>query len=146
MRQHSSRPAALVAIVLLLTIPGCAAGRGGSPDDGSTAGPPSPGGSAASQSMMPRDDLGSTRPITWDTWRLVDPTTVEVTFLAGPADCEGITASVDEDATTVTIDLRSGPLPGAGECPAIALTTTATIDLAEPLDGRDVVQSPPATT
>jgi len=93
--------------------------------------------------MTPRDDLTTTGPITWDTWRLVDPTTVEVTFLAGPADCEGITASIDETDTTVTIDLRAGPLPGVTECPAIALTTTTTVQLAEPLDGREVVQTAP---
>jgi hypothetical protein len=118
----------------------CSTNAGADPGPGSTATHPQQGGSAAPQTMTSRDDLVALHPATWDAWHLVDPSTVEVTFLAGPADCEGVKVTTDETAGQVTIGLQIGSLPTSGECRAIALTTTTRVRLSRPLDSREVGQ------
>jgi predicted small secreted protein len=129
-----------VAVALAAAVAACSTSAGSGPDPGSTAAHPSQYGSAAPQTMTSRDDIVSPRPVRWDSWRLVNPTTVEVTFLAGPADCDGVKATADETADHVTIGLLTGPLPGSGECRAIALTTTTRVTLSRPLGHRQVRQ------
>ena len=119
---------------------GCSCSRT-SPDAGSTATHPLQSGSAAPQVMSSRDDLQSPTPLAWDSWRETAPTTIEVTFLSGPASCTGIHATVVETTNDITIDLMQGALPGSVNCPAIALTSTTTIDLGQPRGDRDVIQS-----
>jgi hypothetical protein len=128
------------AVALAAAAAACSTSAGSGPDSGSTAAHPSQGGSAAPQTMTSRDDLVSPRPVRWDSWRLVDPVTVEVTFLAGPADCDGVKVTTEETPDRVTIGLLTGPLPGAGECRAIALTTTTRVTLSRPLGDREVRQ------
>jgi hypothetical protein len=92
--------------------------------------------------MNPRDDIVSPIRVRWDSWKSVDPRTIEVTFLAGPASCDGVSAVVKEASDSVTIDLSTGPLPGgSGECAAVALKTTTRATLQKPLDGREVRQT-----
>jgi hypothetical protein len=130
----------LAVVALAAAAAACSTSAGSDPDRGSTAAHPSQGGSAAPQTMTSRDDLVSPRPLQWDSWRLVDPTTVEVTFLAGPADCDGVKVTAEEAADHVTIGLLTGSLPGSGECRAIALTTTTQVTLSNPLGDRRVRQ------
>jgi len=129
-----------VVVVALAAVAGCSAGPGSDPDSGSTATHPNQSGSAAPQTMTSRDDLLAPRPVKWDSWRAVGPTTIEVTFLAGPASCDGVQASVAETTDQVTITVLTGPLPGSGECRAVALTTTTTVALSRPLGQRQVRQ------
>lgn len=128
------------AMMVASVLAGCA-GSGSSPDAGSTAARPVQTGSATPQTMTSRDDLVSPRALAWDSWRETTPTTIEVTFLAGPASCTGINVTVTETAQDVTIDLTEGVLPGVTGCKAIALTTTTTVKLNQPLNDRNVRQS-----
>lgn len=132
----------MMAGVMMITVAlaGCS-GSGPSPGAGSTATHPPQSGSATPQTMTSRDDLVSPRVLVWDSWREVTPTTIEVTFLAGPASCTGIHATVTEAMKDVTLDLTEGALPGSTDCQAIALTTTTRVSLTQPLDDRQVRQS-----
>lgn len=125
-------------IALMAMLAATAAGCATLPGSASSATQPAQSGSASPQHMTSREDLASQRPLAWDSWRQLTPTSIEISFLAGPASCEGIHVAVTETARDVTIDLTAGPLPGVGQCQAIALTTTTTITLAQPLDGRPV--------
>lgn len=91
--------------------------------------------------MTSRDDLISPHALAWDSWRESTPTTIEVTFLAGPASCTGIHTTVTETPQDVTIDLTEGALPGNTQCQTIALTTIITVNLDQPLNDRNVHQS-----
>jgi hypothetical protein len=128
------------AVALAVAAAACSTTAGSDPDSGSTAARPRPSGSATPQTMTSRDDLVSPTPVKWDTWRLVDPTTVEVTFLTGPADCYGVKVVTEESRDQVTISLLTGALPGSGECRAIALMTTTRVTLSRPLGDRKVRQ------
>lgn len=140
-RLRNTQAAALIAAVMVTTLlAGCSAPET-RPDSGSTATHPAQTGSATPQAMTSRDDLVSPRALAWDSWREVAPTIIEVTFLAGPASCTGIHAAVTETARDITIDLTEGALPGVSECPAIALATTTSVNLSQPLDNRQVRQS-----
>lgn len=91
---------------------------------------------------MARDDLIDPRPLAWESWTQIDETTIEVTLTTGPQSCVGVSATVTEDADTVTIDLAEGAIPGAdGDCPAMALRTTLRVTLDEPLGDRSVTQT-----
>ena len=43
-----------------------------------------------------RDDLTHTHPVTWGSWSLSSPTTVDVVFWSGPDKCDGVSAEVTE--------------------------------------------------
>lgn len=121
------------------------AGQATSTSDSGTAGStsvPAPTGDATGsvQVLQPRDDLVSPASVAWDSWELVDPRTIELTFLAGPAQCEGVSVEVAETEQDVTINLSVGSLPDAGACPAIALTSATRVALANDLGSRTVRQ------
>lgn len=128
----SGKQAAVLGIVALL-LTGCAPARDPAAQTGNeTYGP---------QVMVPRDDLVSPMvPVRWKSWRAVDDTTIEITYFAGPASCQGVHALVEQTPQAVTITLSTGALPGSGDCMAVALSTVTTITLNEPLAGRQVIQ------
>ncbi|SHE25691.1 Hypothetical protein ACGLYG10_1921 [Actinomyces glycerinitolerans] len=108
---------------------------------GSTSVPAPTGDATGSvQVLQARDDLVSPAAVAWDSWELVDPRTIELTFLAGPAQCEGVSAEVLETDQDVTINLSVGTLPDAGACQAIALTSTTRVALGADLGDRTVRQ------
>jgi lipoprotein len=86
------------------------------------------------------DDLLWPRARSWDSWRLIDPATVEVTFISGPADCEGVYAQVVETDQDVTINVSLGVLPSAGPCEDIALESAVRVTLGQDLGDRRVRQ------
>ena len=87
-----------------------------------------------------RDDLTHTHPVTWGSWSLSSPTTVDVVFWGGPDDCDGVSAEVTETDQDVTINLSLGALPGVTECRAIAVKSKCTITLERELGDRQVRQ------
>ena len=103
---------------------------------------PAPSGDATGsvQVLQARDDLVSPAAVAWDSWELIDPRTIELTFLAGPAQCEGVSVEVLETDQDVTINLSVGTLPDAGACQAIALTSTTRVALGADLGDRTVRQ------
>ena len=117
---------------------------GGSGSADST-GVPAPTGDATGsvQMFQSRDDLVSPVNLAWDSWELVDPRTIEVTFLAGPAQCEGVSVDTIETDQDVTINLSVGSLPDAGACPAIALPSATRVTLDAELGSRQVRQDTP---
>lgn len=90
--------------------------------------------------LQSRDDLVSPVGVAWDSWELVDSQTVQVTFLAGPAQCEGVSVDVVETGQDVTINLSVGSVPDAGDCPAIALASATRVTLDAELGNRQVRQ------
>ena len=106
-------------------------GSGGSPGNG-TSGPPL---------LTSRDDLVSPQPEAWESWTLVSPDTIGVTFTSGPTDCEGVNARVTETDEDVTINLMVGDLPeGPDACKAIAVEAHCQVTLSRELGERTVRQ------
>ena len=87
-----------------------------------------------------RDDLTHTHPVTWGSWSLSSPTTVDVVFWSGPDKCDGVSAEVTETDQDVTINLSVGALPGVTECEGMAITSKCTITLERELGNRQVRQ------
>ena len=87
-----------------------------------------------------RDDLTHTHPVTWGSWSLSSPTTVDVVFWGGPDDCDGVSAELTENDQDVTIKLSHGALPGDTECRSIAVKSKCTITLERELGDRQVRQ------
>ena len=106
-------------------------GSGGSTGNG-TSGPP----------LLPsRDDLVSPQPEAWESWTLVSPDTIDVTFTSGPTDCESVNAQVTETDEDVTINLMVGDLPeGPDACKAIAVEAHCQVTLSRELGERTVRQ------
>ncbi|WP_136191965.1 hypothetical protein [Actinomyces procaprae] len=118
-------------------------GSGGAAPGDSVATPaPSSDASAEGELLTPRDDLVSPSRIQWDSWRLIDPTTVEVSFVGGSPTCEGVSVELREAPQDVTINLSAGVLPemADGDCPAIAVLSAVRVTLAEELGEREVRQ------
>ena len=106
-------------------------GSGGSTGNG-TSGPPL---------LTSRDDLVSPQPEAWESWTLVSPDTIDVTFTSGPTDCEGVNARVTETDEDVTINLMVGDLPeGPDACKAIAVEAHCQVTLSRELGERTVRQ------
>ena len=106
-------------------------GSGGSTGNG-TSGPPL---------LTSRDDLVSPQPEAWESWTLVSPDTIDVTFTSGPTDCEGVNAQVTETDEDVTINLMVGGLPeGPDACKAIAVEAHCQVTLSRELGERTVRQ------
>ena len=106
-------------------------GSGGSTGNG-TSGPPL---------LTSRDDLVSPQPEAWESWTLVSPDTIDVTFTSGPTDCEGVNAQVTETDEDVTINLMVGDLPeGSDACKAIAVEAHCQVTLSRELGERTVRQ------
>ncbi|WP_128683604.1 hypothetical protein [Actinomyces qiguomingii] len=116
---------------------------GGAASGDSVATPaPSSDASAEGELLTPRDDLVSPSRIQWDSWRLIDPTTVEVNFVGGSPTCEGVSVELQETPQDVTINLSAGVLPEMvdGDCPAIAVLSAVRVSLSEDLGEREVRQ------
>ena len=106
-------------------------GLGGSTRNG-TSGPPL---------LTSRDDLVSPQPEAWESWTLVSPDTIDVTFTSGPTDCEGVNAQVTETDEDVTINLMVGGLPeGPDACKTIAVEAHCQVTLSRELGERTVRQ------
>ncbi|SHE26769.1 hypothetical protein [Actinomyces glycerinitolerans] len=120
---------------------GSDASRGAAVDSVATPAPSSDA-SAEGELLTPRDDLVSPSRIQWDSWRLIDPTTVEVSFVGGSPTCEGVSVELRETPQDVTINLSTGVLPemADGDCPAIAVLSAVRVTLSEDLGEREVRQ------
>ena len=106
-------------------------GLGGSTSNG-TSGPPL---------LTSRDDLVAPQPEAWESWTLVSPDTIDVTFTSGPTDCEGVNAQVTETDEDVTINLMVGGLPeGPDACKTIAVEAHCQVTLSRELGERTVRQ------
>ena len=106
-------------------------GSGGSTGNG-TSGPPL---------LTSRDDLVAPQPEAWESWTLVSPDTIDVTFTSGPTDCEGVNAQVTETDEDVTINLMVGGLPeGPDACKTIAVEAHCQVTLSRELGERTVRQ------
>lgn len=114
----------------------------------SSAGTDASGGSTGNGTSGPpplasRDDLVSPQPEAWESWTLVSPDTIDVTFTSGPTDCEGVNAQVTETDEDVTINLMVGGLPeGPDACKAIAVEAHCQVTLSRELGERTVRQDP----
>lgn len=105
----SGKQAAVLGVVALL-LTGCAHASDPAAQTGN--------GMYGPQVMVPRDDLVSPMvPVRWKSWRAVDDTTIEVTYFAGPASCQGVHALAGGGPGKVG-DLDSGVVHGAPGLPA----------------------------
>lgn len=80
-----------------------------------------------------------TRPQAWS--RVIDERTVRLHFTTGTPECYGVSATVQESADAVLVDLRTGTLPSALDraCIAIALFGGLDVPLQQPLGARRVL-------
>jgi hypothetical protein len=135
---------AMVATVALLA--GCAerASVGANPGpDSPVTGSPAPGPTVPAPTALevtPRSGLLKPRPHMWQRAKPVGPRTVRVEFYGGVEECEGLArVETDYGPEDVTITLFVGRVPGAEVCIEIAVLKAVTVELDEPLRGRDIV-------
>ncbi|WP_243106701.1 hypothetical protein [Actinomyces lilanjuaniae] len=118
-----------------------ATGSSGPGRSGSTSVPAPTGGAEGEARLIgSRDDLSSLQPQAWESWRLVDPTTVEVVFIGGSTNCYGVHVDVVETDQDVTINLSTGSLPGVDACTDEAVLLATHVTLREELGDREVRQ------
>ncbi|WP_161925140.1 hypothetical protein [Actinomyces sp. 432] len=112
------------------------------PMDSTAAPAPSIAEGAEPTLLTPRDDLVSPSRLRWESWKLIDSTTVEVSFTGGSPTCEGVSVELLETPQDVTINLSYGVLPemADGDCPAIAVQSAVRVTLSEDLGEREVRQ------
>ncbi|AYF73016.1 hypothetical protein D7D52_03085 [Nocardia yunnanensis] len=81
--------------------------------------------------------------IPFDSWTRLGADKIAVNFQTGSPECYGIDATVVENSTSVTVDLKSGTLPNAvGKmCTMIAVFGTLEIQLKAPLADRKVLSA-----
>jgi hypothetical protein len=90
--------------------------------------------------VEPRPGLVDVTPQPWDKANVLDPRTVEVRFYSGIEECYGVDrVDVDYRKRSVVITVYSGRVPTAEVCIEIAVLKAVRVDLAEPLDGRRIV-------
>jgi hypothetical protein len=79
-------------------------------------------------------------PQPWDKAKVFDPRTVEIRFYSGIEECYGVDrVDVDYRKRSVVIAVYTGRVPAAEVCIEIAVLKAVRVDLAEPLDGRRLV-------
>lgn len=79
------------------------------------------------------------QPQAWS--RTTDERVVRLHFTTGTPQCYGVSATVEETAEAVTVDLRSGTLPQAADraCIMIAVFGGLDVPLQNPLGSRRVL-------
>ena len=136
-RHGSARSTATHASATSTTGTGGIASTGGTDGSGGSTG----NGTSGPPLLTSRDDLVSPQPEAWESWTLVSPDTIDVTFTSGPTDCEGVNAQVTETDEDVTINLMVGDLPeGPDACKAIAVEAHCQVTLSRELGERTVRQ------
>ena len=136
-RHGSARSTATHASATSTTGTGGIASTGGTDGSGGSTG----NGTSGPPLLTSRDDLVSPQPEAWESWTLVPPDTIDVTFTSGPTDCEGVNAQVTETDEDVTINLMVGDLPeGPDACKAIAVEAHCQVTLSRELGERTVRQ------
>lgn len=136
-RRHRASLSLVLSVLGVATLIGCAA----TPSDPSWTQTPAPTGASGSPAqVISRDDLVNPYgvPISW---RSTDATHLEVTFTGGPPECVGASVRVAETATTVTIDVRVGAIPGSGRCTMTGIEMVTTATLGAPLGQRKVIDA-----
>ena len=139
-----------IALTLVLSLTACA-GEAASPPQASTP-PDSPVSSgplpddkiappAAPSPVQQRDGLLDPHPVSWsDPVVGADEHTVTVSWWSGPEECYGLARTkVSYSSKHVGIDVYEGRVPGTDVCPEIAMWKATTIELTEPVGGRDIV-------
>ncbi|QZT62669.1 hypothetical protein [Mycolicibacterium austroafricanum] len=127
----------MVACALLLA----AAGRAAAQPPAPVPVPETPTGTPAAMFVDDPAIVNAypTRPQAWS--RGIDERTVRLHFTTGTPECYGVTATVQESADAVLVDLRTGTLPSALDraCIAIALFGGLDVPLQQPLGARRVL-------
>lgn len=141
----------LAAVTLAtLVVTGCARvstpGAGGdptsdpeSPVSSAPGDPGSPGPSPSPRVVEPRDGLVDPHPSAFDRAAAVDEDSVRVEFSMGVEECYGLDrVDVEYGRDVVVLTLFVGRVPGDHACIEIAEFVVTTVDLAEPLGGREI--------
>lgn len=125
------RHTAVFGMVLLMTLI-----VGVVPAQGATVPNPRP------QLVEPRPGMDNVHPISWESYRVKSPRNVRIFFWGGPDPCDVLdSVQVQYFPRQVRVTLYSGNDPAYGQvvCPAIAIYKAVDVRLAEPLNGRPVV-------
>jgi len=134
---------ALLGLMLLPTVAGASAVLSGCR---SPAGRTSSASASATvdasgpQLVTSRDDLVSPRPEAWESWTLVSPDTIEVSFWGLPAMCQAIYVELIETDDDVTINLTIGDPSNGTQCDAVTTRTWCRVTLSRELGDRQVRQ------
>ena len=138
-----NRRRALLGLMLLPTVAGASAVLSGCR---SPAGRTSSASASATvdasgpQLVTSRDDLVSPRPEAWESWTLVSPDTIEVSFWGLPAQCQAIYVELIETDDDVTINLTIGDPSNGTQCDAVTTRTWCRVTLSRELGDRQVRQ------
>lgn len=106
----------------------------------STAGASDTVDASGPQLVTSRDDLVSPRPEAWESWTLVSPDTIEVSFWGLPAQCQAIYVELIETDDDVTINLTIGDPSNGTQCDAVTTRTWCRVTLSRELGDRQVRQ------
>ena len=150
------RRSSIVGLVLLLSLvvaacgePSDDGGDSGAPPtddpDGPVSSSPDPGGGGVddmkAMPVMAHDDLVDVMPHQYEEVKVVDSgEALDIYFYDGIEQCGGVDhARLTYEAERVTVNLFTGRNPEAEVCTEQAVYKVFTVDLAEPLDGRELV-------
>jgi hypothetical protein len=125
------RRTAIFGMVLLMAVM-----VGAAPAQSATVPNPRP------QLVEPRPGMDNVHPTSWESYRVKSPRTVRIFFWGGPEPCDVLdSVQVQYFPRQVRVTLYSGNDPEFGQvvCPAIAIYKAVDVRLAEPLNGRPVV-------
>mgnify|MGYP000227238574 CR=1 FL=1 len=138
-----NRRRALLGLVLLPTVAGASAVLSGCRSPAgrtSTASASATVDASGPQLVTSRDDLVSPRPEAWESWTLVSPDTIEVSFWGLPAQCQAIYVELIETDDDVTINLTIGDPSNGTQCDAVTTRTWCRVTLSRELGDRQVRQ------
>lgn len=81
------------------------------------------------------------RAVSWEKVDVAsDDRTLRFEYFGGAEGCTEIAGSeVDYGADEIVVTLFEGPVPDAGDCPAIAQRRETEVTLDEPVEGREIV-------
>ncbi|MFJ3391602.1 hypothetical protein [Leifsonia aquatica] len=122
------------AVLAALLFVGCTVAA---PPDGGVLPSASPSGNGDD---TPNNDLTDERTVEWTRYEVVSDTEIRVYFVAGTLDCYGTRAMVSETASTITITVIEGAIPGApDECILVARQASLLIRTSSPVGERTIV-------
>src|SRR5690606_1472202 len=131
----------VVAAVCLAA--GCSSGGSTTPDGTATPLPLDPVFELSGSALSTGEALVGADPVALRGWELLgdDGALLRLHLMAGTAECFGAEVDVEESESEVRVDVRVGTLESmaSADCVAVAGASHVDVELASPIDDRDVI-------
>lgn len=134
--------APLVIAGVVLTVAICACDTAGPAEDDSTSTSVQPPGSfSPAPDDTPRNDLTDTHALDWTSFEVVSENQIRVHYVTGDPTCFGVDSAVEEDESTIRIEVVEGTLPEAPEaCTLVGRQGSLLITVDSPVGDREITQ------